>query len=81
MNSIIEKFYLAYVVFKNKLLFFLVFIFKFYHTWKMNTHQRQQELEKHLRANYHYRIHLQRICFNGWLTYTEYRRKKNLHKS
>lgn len=49
--------------------------------WQINTYQRRQEYEKGLRANYHYRIHLQRICFNGWLTYADYRRKKNLHKS
>jgi hypothetical protein len=66
---------------KNKFYFYFFFVFQFYHTWQINTHQRQQELEKRLRANYHYRIHLQRICFNAWLTYTEYRRKKNIHKS
>jgi hypothetical protein len=49
--------------------------------WQINTYQRRQEHEKGLRANYHYRIHLQRICFNAWLTYADYRRKKNLHKS
>ena len=47
----------------------------------MNTHQRRQELEKRLRANYHYRIYLQRICYNAWFTYIEYRRRKNIHKS
>jgi hypothetical protein len=57
------------------------FFLKFYHLWQINAYQRRHEHEKRLRANYHYRIHLQRICFNAWLTYTEYRRKKNLHKS
>jgi len=66
---------------KTNYLFIFYFFVKFYHAWKINTYQRQQELEKRLRANYHYRIHLQRICFNGWLTYTEYRRRKNIHKS
>ncbi|CAF5212837.1 unnamed protein product [Rotaria magnacalcarata] len=46
----------------------------------MKTSQRRQEVEKSLRSNYHYRIHLQRICFNAWVTYTEYRRRKNSHK-
>ncbi len=54
---------------------------KVYHTWRINTNQRRIDLEKRLRANYHYRIHLQGICFNAWITYTEYRRRKNIHKS
>jgi hypothetical protein len=47
----------------------------------MSTNQRRTDLEKGLRANYHYRIHLQRVCFNAWITYAEYRRRKNIHKS
>jgi len=42
---------------------------------------RQENVEKRLRAVYHHRIYLQRICFNAWLTYVDYRQKKNLHKS
>lgn len=47
----------------------------------MNTNDRQRDVEKRVRATYHYRIHLERVCFNALLTYTEYRRRKNLHKS
>lgn len=57
------------------------FISKFYHLWQTNTSQRQHEREKNLRASYHRRIHMQRICFQAWVTYTEYRRRKNTHKS
>ncbi|CAF1291492.1 unnamed protein product [Rotaria sordida] len=55
-------------------------LFRFYQIWQINTYQRRQQHEKSIRSNYHYRIHLQRICFNALLTYTEYRRRKNIHK-
>ncbi len=82
MNNIIERFYLAYDL-SLKIYLFLIgmFVFKVYHTWRMSTNQRRTDLEKGLRANYHYRIHLQRVCFNAWITYAEYRRRKNIHKS
>ena len=58
-----------------------LFSLKFYHQWRIQTDRRRSEHEKTLRAHYHYRLHMQRICFQAWITYTEYRRRKNNHKS
>ena len=54
---------------------------QFYTIWQISTSHRRQEAQKDLRAQYHRRIHLHRICFHAWLTYAEYRRRKNAHKS
>ncbi|CAF1495253.1 unnamed protein product, partial [Didymodactylos carnosus] len=53
----------------------------FYYLWQAQTSQKRKNFQLHLFSDHHYRQQLQRVCFHAWLSYADYRKRKNMHKN